>query len=65
MWGFFYVPEERIELSTQGFSVLCSTTELLRHVHRSIEINNGLLDHGTLHTYKISRHSTIHFYCAR
>ena len=25
------VPGERIELSTQGFSILCSTTELPRH----------------------------------
>ncbi len=28
----FLVPRERIELSTQGFSVLCSTTELPRPI---------------------------------
>gem|GEM_PF-3882941 len=29
------VPRARFELATQGFSVLCSTTELSRHVYIS------------------------------
>ena len=35
----FFVPRVRIELTTQGFSVLCSTTELPRLLLRGSDLN--------------------------